>query len=338
MRIWGSSGAVSIILQIGIIYVAIRMRGLGLASIGMIVLLQNYVGKIMDFLRGLGHTFRNTFRAVSEAGEILEIIQTPFQVIDQSNQKLKVLHGTIQFQEVTFAYEEKNPVFDQLSFQIKAGEKIWLVGPSGGGKTTIGKLLLRFYDLQKGKILIDGQDIGQVSQESLRKHIGMIPQDPILFHRSLKENIAYGKPDATEAEIIAAAKMARCHDFTSKLPLGYETLVGERGIKLSWGERQRVAIARAILENAPILILDEATSALDSESEEAIQQAMDVLMQNKTVLVIAHRLSTIMKMDKIFVIEQGQILEKGSHKELINKTDSTYKKLREIQSGGFLWD
>ncbi len=166
----------------------------------------------------------------------------------------------------------------------------------------------------------------------------MVPQDPVLFHRSIRENIAYGKPDATEAEIIAAAKMARCFDFIEKLPNKYDTLVGERGIKLSGGERQRVAIARAILQNAPILVMDEATSALDSESEHLIQEAMEELMQNKTVIIIAHRLSTIMKMDKIMVIENGEIIEKGSHKELINKKDSTYKKLREIQSGGFLQD
>ena len=198
------------------------------------------------------------------------------------------------------------------------------------------KLLFRFFDIQGGSITIDGQDIAQVTQDSLRNSISMVPQDPILFHRTLRENIAYGKPDATEEEIIAASKMARCHDFILRFPKGYETLVGERGIKLSGGERQRVAIARAILENKSILVLDEATSSLDSESEKAIQEAMEAAMDNKTVIIIAHRLSTIMKMDKIIVMDKGQISEQGSHKELLAKDKGIYKKLRDIQSGGFI--
>ena len=198
------------------------------------------------------------------------------------------------------------------------------------------KLLFRFFDIQGGSITIDGQDIAQVTQDSLRNSISMVPQDPILFHRTLRENIAYGKPDATEEEIIAASKMARCHDFILRFPKGYETLVGERGIKLSGGERQRVAIARAILENKSILVLDEATSSLDSESEKAIQEAMEAAMDNKTVIIIAHRLSTIMKMDKIIVMDKGQISEQGSHKELLAKDKVIYKKLRDIQSGGFI--
>ncbi|MDR3168667.1 MAG: ATP-binding cassette domain-containing protein [Candidatus Peribacteria bacterium] len=199
----------------------------------------------------------------------------------------------------------------------------------------MGKLLFRFYDIQSGKILIDEQDIASVAQDSLRSQLGMVPQDPVLFHRSIRENIIYGRPDATPAEMIAAAKMARCYDFIEALPEKYETLVGERGIKLSGGERQRVAIARAILGNAPILLLDEATSALDSESEHLIQEAMEELMRNKTVIVIAHRLSTIMKMDRILVIENGKIIEKGSHNELLLQ-NGEYAKLREIQSGGFI--
>ncbi len=198
------------------------------------------------------------------------------------------------------------------------------------------KLLFRFYDLQRGKILIDGQDISQVTQESLRSQISLVPQEPILFHRSLRENILYGNPQATEEEMIAACKIAKCHDFITNLEQGYDTLVGERGMKLSGGERQRVAIARAVLQNNSILILDEATSALDSESEKRIQEAMDEVMKNKTVIVIAHRLSTIAKMDKIFVMNEGEIIEKGSHKELLAKEGGSYKKLWELQSGGFL--
>lgn len=184
--------------------------------------------------------------------------------------------------------------------------------------------------------MIDGQDIAQVTQDSLRSQISMVPQDTVLFHRSIRENIAYGNPDATDEEIIAAAKMARCHDFITKMKNGYDTLVGERGIKLSGGERQRVAIARAILENKKILVLDEATSSLDSESEHLIQEAMDEVIHNKTAIVIAHRLSTIMKMDRIIVMDKGQIIEKGSHKELLAKENGTYKRLRDIQSGGFI--
>ena len=219
---------------------------------------------------------------------------------------------------------------------IKPGERVAFVGESGSGKTTVAKLLLRLNDIQGGEILIDGQNIAQVTQESLRGSISLVPQDPALFHRSLRENIGYGKNDATEEEIIAASKMARCHKFIEHLKEGYATPVGERGIKLSGGERQRVAIARAILANKPILIMDEATSALDSESESLIQEAMDEVMKNKTVIVIAHRLSTIMKMDRIIVMDTGKIIEEGSHKELLLKKDGIYKKLRNIQSGGFI--
>ncbi|HCY21763.1 TPA: ABC transporter ATP-binding protein [Patescibacteria group bacterium] len=198
------------------------------------------------------------------------------------------------------------------------------------------KLLFRFFDIQEGKISIDDQDISTVTQESLRNNISLVPQDPILFHRSIRDNISYGNPHASEEEIIAAAKMARCHVFISKLNEGYNTLVGERGIKLSGGERQRVAIARAILENKSILALDEATSALDSESEKLIQEAMDEVMKSKTVIVIAHRLSTVMKMDRIIVMDKGTIVEDGSHGELVAKKNGIYKKLRDIQSGGFV--
>lgn len=211
-----------------------------------------------------------------------------------------------------------------------------LVWASGSGKSTITKLLFRFYDIQKGKILIDDQDISQVTQESLRTHLSLVPQDPILFHRSIRENIAYARPDASDDEIKAAARMARCDLFIDHLEDKYETLVGERGIKLSWGERQRIAIARAIIENAPILIMDEATSALDSESEKYIQEAMVEVMKNKTSIVIAHRLSTIMKMDRIIVMDQWKIVEVWTHSELIQKPDGIYKKLRDIQSGGFI--
>ena len=333
--IWGSSAAIWIILEIGIMYFAIRMWWNGTISLGMIVLLQTYILRLIDFLWGIGQTLRHTFIAISEASEILEIIDTPHEIQDKSSKKLKLQHGAISFSNVNFSYGE-NQIFHDLNFHIKPGERVALVGESGSGKTTITKLLFRLYDIQKGEILIDDQNIAEVTQESLRSSMSMIPQDPILFHRSIRENIAYGKPNASDEEIIAAAKMARCHEFISHLKDGYETLVGERGIKLSWGERQRVAIARAILENKQIIVMDEATSALDSESEFLIQEAIEELMQNKTLLIIAHRLSTIMKMDKIIVMDQGKIAEKGSHKELLAKDNGIYKKLRNIQSGGFI--
>ena len=333
--IWGSSAAIWIILEIGIMYLAIRMWWNGTISLGMIVLLQTYILRLIDFLWGIGQTLRHTFIAISEASEILQIIDTPHEIQDKSSKKLKLQHGAISFNNINFSYGE-NQIFHDLNFHIKPGERVALVGESGSGKTTITKLLFRLYDIQKGEILIDDQNIAEVTQESLRSSMSMIPQDPILFHRSIRENIAYGKPNASDEEIIAAAKMARCHEFISHLKDGYETLVGERGIKLSWGERQRVAIARAILENKQIIVMDEATSALDSESEFLIQEAIEELMQNKTLLIIAHRLSTIMKMDKIIVMDQGKIAEKGSHKELLAKDNGIYKKLRNIQSGGFI--
>ncbi len=335
--IWirGSAGFISLLLEIGIMYLAIRMRGSWAISLGMIVLLQTYILRVIDFLREIGQTLRQTFVAISEASEMLEIIDMPHEIQDKTSKKLKLQHWEITFQKVNFSYGE-HQIFKDLDLHIKPWERVALVWESGSGKTTVTKLLFRLYDIQGWEILIDHQNIAEVTQASLRGEMSMIPQDPILFHRSIKENIAYGKPNASDEEIIAAAKMARCHEFISHLKDGYETLVGERGVKLSWGERQRVAIARAILENKQIIVMDEATSALDSESEFLIQEAMEELMQHKTVLIIAHRLSTIMKMDKIIVMDQGKVVEKGSHKELLAKTDGIYKKLRDIQSGGFI--
>jgi len=275
-------------------------------------------------------------RAIGESAEMLEILDEGHEILDRSEMKLHVDAGKVEFVNVGFAYADGNPIFNNLDLRIKPGEKVAIVGQSGSGKTTLMKLLFRFFDIQSGHILVDEQDIAQVTQDSLRSGISIVPQDTVLFHRSIKENIAYGNPNASDEEIVAAAKMARCHDFITKLKYGYETLVGERGIKLSGWERQRVAIARAILENKRILVLDEATSSLDSESEHLIQEAMDEVMNNKTTIVIAHRLSTIMKMDKIIVMDKGQIIEKWSHKELLANPNSTYKKLRDIQSGGFI--
>ena len=265
----------------------------------------------------------------------------PETVLDTAEASaLVVKKGQIRFDRVTFHYGKQGGVIDELSFDIKPGEKVGLVGRSGAGKSTIVNLLLRFYDPEAGRITIDGTDIGAVTQESLRANIGVVTQDTSLLHRSVRENIAYGKPDATEDEIIAAARLAEAHDFItglqdSKGNSGYGAHVGERGVKLSGGQRQRIAIARVLLKNAPILVLDEATSALDSEVEAAIQSQLQVLMRNKTVIAIAHRLSTIAALDRLIVIDQGKIVEQGTHAELLT-LGGEYAKLWHRQSGGFI--
>jgi len=224
---------------------------------------------------------------------------------------------------------------DNFSLTIPVGQKIAIVGSSGAGKTTFVRLLMRLFNLTSGKITIDGIDISRISQENLREKISFVPQDPVLFHRTLLENIRYGRREATDEEVLTAAHLAHCDEFIDSLPKGYETYVGERGVKLSGGERQRVAIARAILKNAPILILDEATSSLDSHSESLIQDALHTLIKGKTTIVIAHRLSTVREMDRIIVLEKGKIIEDGIHEELIKKKGGLYKKLWDLQAGGF---
>ncbi|HEV7285216.1 MAG TPA: ATP-binding cassette domain-containing protein, partial [Kaistia sp.] len=237
------------------------------------------------------------------------------------------------FEDVTFHYAGHNtPLYKDFDVTIRAGEKIGLVGHSGSGKTTFVKLIQRLYDVTDGRIVIDGQDIAHVTQSSLRGEIAIVQQEPILFHRSLAENIAYARPGASMAEIIAAAKLANAHDFIERLPQAYSTLVGERGVKLSGGERQRVALARAFLADAPILILDEATSSLDSESEALIQEAMERLMEGRTAIVIAHRLSTVRALDRLLVFDRGQIAEEGTHEALVRIEDGIYRKLFERQA------
>jgi ATP-binding cassette subfamily B protein len=253
---------------------------------------------------------------------------------------LVVGQGAIDCSDVSFHYndaKDTDSIFKNLNLHIKAGQKVGLVGHSGGGKSTLTRLLLRFDDITGGTITIDGQDIKGITQTSLRQAISYVPQEPLLFHRSIRENIAYGNLEASQAAIEKAAKMAYAHEFIKQLPDGYDTLVGERGVKLSGGQRQRVAIARAMLKNAPILVLDEATSALDSESEKLIQKALWELMEGKTAVIIAHRLSTIQKMDRILVLDHGEITEDGTHKQLLKK-DGTYAKLWAHQSGGFIED
>ncbi len=335
-RMFFGSTILILLFEIGTIYLAIMSRWNGIISAGTIVLIQVYIFKVFDQLFGIRNILKQLNRAIGESAEMLEILNMQHEIVDHSDAMLQVSSGKVEFINVDFAYDDGNPIFNCLDIRIKPGAKVAIVGESGSGKTTFIKLLFRFFDIQWGKILVDGQAIAQVTQDSLRNSISMVPQDTVLFHRTIKENIAYGNPDASDEEIIAAAKMARCHEFISKLSHGYDTTVGERGIKLSGWERQRVAIARAILENKRILVLDEATSSLDSQSEHLIQEAMDEVIRNKTAIVVAHRLSTIMKMDKIIVMDKGRIIEKWSHKELLAKENGIYKKLRDIQSGGFI--
>jgi len=268
---------------------------------------------------------------------MIEILNYPHGIEDKSGaSRLEVPTGEVVFDNVGFGFSDSRKVLHNISLTIKAGEKIALIGPSGAGKSTFVKLLLRLYDVSSGEILVDGVDIRNVTQESLRQNISLVPQDPILFHRTLLENIRYGRREANDEEVLRAAQLAHCDEFALSLAKKYDTFVGERGIKLSGGERQRVAIARAILKNAPILILDEATSSLDSHSETLIQDALDILMKGKTTVVIAHRLSTIRKMDRIIVVEKGKIIEEGNHDELLKNDSSLYKKLWTLQAGGFI--
>lgn len=324
------------------LYICIKLWWLWSISVWVILLVQMYVGKFTHLLYDVESVFRVINQTIWESTEMLAILKTLPEVQDKTNKKLKIKNGEIEFKEVNFWYIKDDTVIDYLNLSIKPWEKVAIVWESGSWKTTLVKLLFRFFDVWNWSILIDWQDISKVTQESLRSQISMVPQDALLFHRSLKENIWYANPKATDKDIIKASKMAKCHDFIMNLPDGYDSLVGERWIKLSWWERQRVAIARAILEKAKILVLDEATSSLDSESEYLIQAAMDEVMKDKTAIVIAHRLSTIMKMDRIIVMDEWVIVEEWTHEELIKKKGWVYHKLRSIQSGWFItqdeWD
>ncbi len=308
------------------------------ANIATVFLILSYTSSITGQLFTFSNnSLRNYNRSLGDAAEMVKILGQETEVKDPAKpEKSRIAHGGIEFKNVVFAHDGSDgALFNSLQLDIKPGEKIGLVGHSGSGKTTLTRLLLRFSDIDSGEILIDGQNIAKITQDDLRATIAYVPQEPLLFHRSLRENIAYGRPDATDEEIYAAAKKAHADDFIHQLPEGYETLVGERGVKLSGGQRQRIVIARAILKDAPILVLDEATSALDSESELLIQKALQELMKKRTAIVIAHRLSTIQKMDRIIVLENGEVLEQGSHAELVAKK-GVYAQLWAHQSGGFI--
>lgn len=333
--------AIAITMNLSVLAYGIYGIQHGFLPTAIFVTAQLYAIRITNSFWDLTGVVRNLERVFADAHEMVEIMNQPLTLIDAADaQPLKVSKGSLTFDAVTFHYndaDQSDAVLTDFSLTIKPGEKIGLVGRSGGGKTTITKLALRFMDIQKGSISIDGQNIAQVPQADLRRSISYVPQEPLLFHRSLKENIGYGNLKATEQAIHKAAKLSHADAFINEMPHGYNTLVGERGVKLSGGQRQRVAIARALLKDAPILILDEATSALDSESEVMIQDALWKLMEGRTAIVIAHRLSTIQKMDRIIVMDNGKIAEQGTHQELLKKK-GVYAKLWAHQSGGFLED
>jgi ATP-binding cassette subfamily B protein len=326
---------------IGIASVLLAIFGSSVAGLDLAILflVVSYTAAIGHRLWDFQNVLRQYNRALGDASSMVETLGIEPSIKDPKQpEESRITRGSIMFKDVTFAHESgENPLFNKFNLRIKQGEKIGLVGHSGSGKTSLTKLLLRFSDIQDGSIAIDGQDITSITQSELRSHIAYVPQEPLLFHRTLAENIAYSEPNATQKEMEGVAKLANAHEFIEKLSGGYETLVGERGVKLSGGQRQRVAIARAMLKNSPILLLDEATSALDSESESLIQEALWRLMQNRTAIVIAHRLSTIQKMDRIIVLDEGKIVEQGTHKELLH-INGTYARLWSHQSGGFMED
>lgn len=326
------------IMMFGMLSLTIYLWYNGKATPGDVTLAITSFFIISGYLRDIGRQTTELLRSVSDMEDVVSFWLREDDIQDAPNAtQLKIHHAqgaTITFDTVGFAYktDSTHKIYDGLSVEIQAGEKVALVGASGSGKSTFVKLIQRLYDIQSGEILIDGQNIARVTQESLRQKIALVPQEPILFHRSLAENIAYGRPDATMDDIRNATREAYAADFIESLPQGYQTLVGERGVKLSGGERQRVAIARALLADCPILILDEATSSLDSVSEHYIQMALDKLMVGRTTITIAHRLATIQKADRILVFDKGQIIEQGTHTSLLQNPASTYRRLYEMQA------
>jgi len=320
------------------LFVAIVISKGEAVALTTVFLTFTYYANFTRVVWGFSHTYKRIENSLSTAAQFTEILSNPPRVTDLSECKpLNVTNGTIEFAHVDFRYQDGAPenLLTNFNLMIPSGKKIGLVGRSGGGKTTITRLLLRFVNIDGGAITIDGQNIAEVSQNDLRRAIAYVPQEPFLFHRTIMENIRYGRLDATDDEVFAAAEKAHVSTFAEQLPDGYNTMIGEHGIKLSGGQRQRIAIARAIVKNAPILVLDEATSALDSESEKYIQAALWDLMKGKTTIVVAHRLSTIQRMDKIIVLDQGRIIEQGTHKKLV-AAGGVYASLWSHQSGGFL--
>ena len=335
--IWALQGLLTMGIQLALLFGAFYFWRQGQLTIGDFVLIQTYAIGIVENLYSVSRELRRVYDAVADAGEMVAILNQPHDIADAPHaKKLEVSRGALELTQVQFSYgSSREAVLKDFSLSVRGGEKIGVVGRSGAGKSTLVKLLLRHYDITGGTIAIDGQEIRSVTQDSLREHISFVPQESLLFHRSLGENIAYGKPSASEEEIRESARKAFAYEFIERLPKKYNTFVGERGVKLSGGERQRVAIARAILKDAPILILDEATASLDSESEVAIQKALHELMEGKTVIAIAHRLSTLREMDRIIVLDGGHIVEDGTHESLIAQ-GGIYADLWNHQAGGFI--
>ncbi|MEK7219517.1 MAG: ABC transporter ATP-binding protein [Patescibacteria group bacterium] len=338
--LWDGLGAIegfyAVVIEFVIFWMVLGDWRLGLITLPVIVLLQNYLIRLIENLWSFAAIVRAYYESFADAEEMTVILSTPYEIVDKPMQTLSDVKGEVVFDHVSYVYDNNNTkVLDDFSLTVPAGQKIAIIGSSGAGKTTFVRLLLRLFNISFGKIIIDGVDITTISQENLREKISFVPQDPVLFHRTLMENIRYGRRNAMDEEVLVAAHLAHCDDFIDLLPYGYKTYVGERGIKLSGGERQRVAIARALLKNAPMLILDEATSSLDSHSEMLIQDALKTLIKGKTTIVIAHRLSTIREMDRIIVLEKGKIIEDGVHDELKNIEGGLYKKLWDLQAGGF---
>jgi ATP-binding cassette subfamily B multidrug efflux pump len=313
----------------------------GMVEVGVIAMVLPLTLQLTNMSRQIAVQITDLFEEIGIVQEGMITIARPLQLVDPVGAKaLTVPRGEIAFEDVRFGYGRATGVLEGFSLAVRSGEKIGLVGRSGAGKSTVVNLLLRFFDLEDGRILIDGQDIAQMTQESLRAQISVVTQDTSLLHRSIRENIRYGRPDASEADVVTAARLAHAEEFIAALEdwrgnRGYDAHVGERGVKLSGGQRQRIAIARVILKNAPILVLDEATSALDSEIEAAIQQSLGTLMAGKTVIAIAHRLSTIARMDRLVVLDHGRIVEQGTHDALL-KHNGHYAALWRRQSGGFI--
>lgn len=337
---WSGTGQLALLwfVRSAVTATALWLWWQGRATPGEITYVLTTYFVVHGYLRDIGQHVHHLQRAVNEMEEMVQMYDEPLGIADAPDARpLRIDAGEVRFDHVTFCYAGQDvPLYRDLNVRIAPGERIGLVGHSGSGKTTFVKLIQRLYDVTEGRVMIDGQNVAHATQESLRSQIAIVQQEPILFHRSLAENIAYARPAATLAEVERAARLANAHDFIARLPRGYQTLVGERGVKLSGGERQRVALARAFLADAPILILDEATSSLDSESEALIQQAMDRLMAGRTSIVIAHRLSTVRAMDRILVFEHGRIVEEGDHETLLRRPQGHYRRLFERQSGGIV--
>ncbi|MBM3620583.1 MAG: ABC transporter ATP-binding protein [Alphaproteobacteria bacterium] len=331
-----AQNAVLVLLRLTVVGLVLVFWWQGAASVGEVVFVITAYGVIHGYLRDIGYHIDVFRRCVNDLDELVALHDEPIGVVDRVGARdILVPRGEIVFDDVAFGYRAQGrQVYDGLSVRIPAGQRVGLVGVSGSGKTTFVKLVQRLHDIDGGRIAIDGQDIAEVTQDSLRRQVAIVQQEPILFHRSLAENIAYGRPEASREKIRAAARMAHADGFIMRQPKGYATLVGERGVKLSGGERQRVALARAFLADTPILILDEATSSLDSESEALIQDAMERLMRGRTTLVIAHRLSTVRTLDRILVFDEGHIVEDGSHADLMRRKDGTYRRLVQRQAEG----